>query len=69
MVSQTLSFPEVGQAVVVDWGLDEMTGRVVEVYGSGPVARVRVEIPVLGPNGEELDSTIVSLPLDVVHLA
>lgn len=67
MVSSTLAFPEVGQTVIVDWGLDEVTGRVVEVYGSGALARVRVELPILGPNGEELDSTIVSLPLEVVH--
>jgi hypothetical protein len=67
MVSSTLAFPEVGQTVVVDWGLDEVTGRVVEVYGAGPLARVRVELPILGPSGEELDSAIVSLPLEVVH--
>lgn len=69
MVSPALPLPQVGQSVLVDWGLDDVKGEVLEVYGSGPLMRVRVKIPILGTHGEELDAVVVSLPLDVVHSA
>lgn len=69
MVSPALPFPQVGDKVRIDWGFDEVHGTVVEVYGDGSLARVRVAVPVLGTEGEELDSpsAIVSLPLKMVR--
>jgi hypothetical protein len=60
--------PQVGQRVKVYWGLDEVEGRVVDVYGQGSLARARVEIPVLGPDGEELDTETFSLPFEALHV-
>jgi len=51
-----------GDQVRVPWGLDEVVGKVVEVYGPAGHRSVLVEIPVEGASGEELETTQVSMP-------
>lgn len=55
--------PSIGDRVLVPWGLDEVEAEVVEVYRLGGSVRLRVRVPVLGPNGEELDDFVVGIPL------
>ncbi len=60
---------KVGDVVIVPWGLAEVRGTVVELYGSAPRAHVVVELtPAI--SGDVVDErTTVSLPIDSVHRA
>ncbi len=51
-----------GDQVLVPWGLDELVGVVVEVYGPSGSPSVLVEVPVHGASGETLEVTTVSFP-------
>ncbi len=55
-----------GDEVLIPWGLDEVRGRVHEVYGTPPRVHVVVELsPEL--SGSVVDEpTTVTLPLDAV---
>jgi hypothetical protein len=55
-----------GDEVLIPWGLDEVRGRVHEVYGIPPRVHVVVELtPVL--SGSVVDEpTTVTVPLDAV---
>lgn len=55
--------PRIGDRVLVPWGLDQVEADVVEVYRLGGFVRLRVRVPVLGPDGEELDGFVVGIPL------
>lgn len=55
---------EVGDRVTVPWGVDEVTGRVVEVWGDPP-AHVRVELDL----GEGEEPEVLLLNPNVVHRA
>jgi rRNA processing protein Gar1 len=51
-----------GDPVRVPWGVDEVVGTVVEVYGPPEHRYVLVRVPTRGPAGEVLDETDVSYP-------
>ena len=55
-----------GEEVIIPWGLDEVRGRVHEVYGTPPLVQVVVELtPEL--SGSIVDeTTTVTMPLDAV---
>lgn len=59
----------IGATVAIPWGLDEVTGTVVEVYGTEPRMQVVVELtPAL--SGEVVDApTTVAVPLSAVRRA
>jgi len=58
-----------GDKVVVPWGLDEIVGEVIEVYGPSPRHRyAKVLVPVHGPNGETLAQREISFPHDSLRL-
>lgn len=59
----------IGDQVLVPWGLSEVVGTVVEVYGPPEHQSVIVAVPVTGSTGETLDSTAVSYPADSLKLA
>ena len=68
MVTKTATpVPAVGDEVCVYWGLEEVPGLVIDVYGSGPLARAMVRVPILGSNGEELGSEDFSLPFSALR--
>ncbi|HEV2362214.1 MAG TPA: hypothetical protein VGS21_10970, partial [Acidimicrobiales bacterium] len=58
---------KVGDEVTIAWGLDEIRGRITEIYGTAPRLQVVVELtPEL--SGYVVDRpTTVSLPADDVH--
>ncbi|MHB1925424.1 MAG: hypothetical protein ACYCSJ_12115 [Acidimicrobiales bacterium] len=58
-----------GDRVVVPWGLTELVGTVIEVYGPRARRSVLVEVPVEGAEREVLALTRVSYPASGVHLA
>jgi hypothetical protein len=59
-----------GDKVVVPWGLDEVVGEVLEVYGPSPRHRyVNVRVPIHGPAGETLQEEDISFPVNRVRLA
>ena len=68
MVTQTAPSPAIGDHVRVPWGLDEVVAEVVEVYHLGGSTRLRVRVPILGPDDEVLDNFVVSMPLSVLRL-
>jgi primosomal protein N' len=51
-----------GDKVAVPWGLDEVIGVVLEVYGPPARRSVLVRVPTLGPAGETLDESDISFP-------
>lgn len=63
MVDQHKSL-NVGDRVVVLWGLDDVSGRVVEVWGD-PVSHVRVELDL----GEGEEPEVLLLNPRIVHRA
>ena len=63
MVEQRKSL-KVGDQVVVPWGVDEVSGRVVETWGD-PVTHVRVELDL----GEGEEPEILLLNPNIVHRA
>lgn len=62
-----LTLPRSGDHVAVDWGFDTLEGVVESIYRSGIGVRVTVTVPVLGPSGEELDRTTVTVPLETIN--
>ncbi len=57
----------VGDHVTVYWGLNEVNGVVVDIYGTGPLARARVRVAIPGANGEELATEEFSLPFGAIE--
>lgn len=56
-----------GDIVVVPWGLDEILGRVVELYGPPGRPQVVVELsPELSSYVVD-ETTTIALPADAVH--
>lgn len=55
-----------GDPVNVPWGLDTVTGTVLSVYGPRARPHALVSIPIRGAEGEVLDTTTVSFPLDAL---
>lgn len=51
-----------GDKVAVSWGLDEIVGTVVEIYGPSARRSVLVRVPTHGPSGETLDESEISFP-------
>ncbi|MDA8267903.1 MAG: hypothetical protein M0013_05955 [Actinomycetota bacterium] len=56
-----------GDKVVVPFGLDEIVGTVVEVYGPPKSKSVYVRLPVHGPSGEVLEEYVNSFPERVLR--
>ncbi len=56
-----------GDRVAVPWGLGEIEGQVVEIYGPPGHQHVLVDVPVHGPSGEILESSEISFPEDSVR--
>src|SRR5581483_11843291 len=46
-----------GNKVAIPWGLDEIVGIVVEIYGPPARRSVLVRVPTHGPSGETLDES------------
>ena len=63
MVNHSLAL-RVGDDVLVPWGLDEVHGRVVEVWGDPPT-HVRVELDL----GDDEEPEVLLLNPSVVHKA
>lgn len=62
-------FPSPGTIVAFPWGLGEMRGRVVEVYGPPGRPQVLIELTP-GLSGDIVDEpTTVSFPLDAVTVS
>jgi hypothetical protein len=62
--------PREGQRVYVDWGLDQLEARVLNVAGPPHRRNVRVAVAYedIGPTSlNEEDYFIVTLPLGAVH--
>lgn len=51
-----------GDKVAVPWGLDEVVGVVLEVYGPPARRSVLVRVPTRGPSGETLSESDISFP-------
>lgn len=51
-----------GDQVVVSWGLDEIIGTIIEIYGPPARRSVMVRVPTHGPSGETLDESDISFP-------
>lgn len=60
---------KVGDKVVVPWGLDEIIGEVLEVYGPSGHRQAYVRVPTLGPSGETLAESDISFPVTSLRLA
>ncbi|QMU70261.1 hypothetical protein [Streptacidiphilus sp. P02-A3a] len=59
--------PEVGQEVLVPWGLDYLLGTVLRVYSTGRGPKVVVQVDVPGVSGDEVEDVTVTLPADAVQ--
>jgi hypothetical protein len=57
-----------GDKVAVPWGLYEIIGEVLEVYGPPQRPHAFVRIPVHGPSGETLDESDISFPADWLRI-
>ncbi len=55
-----------GDKVMVPWGLEELLGVVVEVYGPPGRLSAMVKVPVHGSSGEVLEETTLSFPLEAL---
>jgi hypothetical protein len=55
-----------GTRVVVPWGLDEIEGTVVYVYGPPGHQSVMVRIPIQGTGGQVLDEEEISFPREAL---
>jgi hypothetical protein len=60
---------EIGDAVVVPWGIDEVRGSVAEVYGPAHDRRVVVALTPELSSWVVDEPTTVTLPADVVRPA
>jgi len=56
-----------GDRVEIGWGLDTVEATIEVIYESGIGTRVLVRVPILGPSGEELEQTTVTLPVEAIH--
>lgn len=52
----------VGSTVRITRGVDGVDAEVVELYGAGTLARARLRVPILGPEGEHLDELMIVVP-------
>jgi hypothetical protein len=59
---------KLGDVVAVPWGLDELVGIAVDVYGPPALRSVLVRVPVHGPSGETLEESDVSFPESAVRI-
>jgi hypothetical protein len=67
MVSRPVPvLPYPGQPVMLRWARERAAGSVVEVCGDGAKVRVRVNVPVLGPDGELLGTESFTLPFESI---
>ena len=57
-----------GDKVAVPWGLDEIVGQVVEVYGPPGHPRAVVRVPIHGPARETLQEEDISFREDSLRL-
>jgi len=57
-----------GDKVAVPWGLEEVIGVVLEVYGPSARRSVLVRVPTLGPSGETLNESDISFPERSLHV-
>lgn len=57
-----------GDKVAVPWGLDEIVGVVVDVYGPPARRSALVRVPTRGPSGETLDESDISFPADTLRV-
>lgn len=57
----------IGDEVVIPWGVDEVRGKVVEVYGNVPKVRVVVELQPELSGYVVGETTTVTLPLSAVR--
>jgi len=57
-----------GDKVAVPWGLDEVVGVVLEVYGPTARRSVLVRVPTRGPSGETLTESNISFPEHALHV-
>ncbi len=55
---------KIGDKVAVPWGLDEIVGEVLEVYGTPARRYVKVRVPIHGPSGETLQEEDIPFPED-----
>jgi hypothetical protein len=60
---------EPGDRVTVPWGLDEVAGIAVQIYGPPGRRHVVVRVPVMGSTGETLEETELSFPESAVKRA
>ena len=58
---------EVGDAVRVPWGVGEVTGEVVDIYGDTAPSHAVVRVPVSGASGETLESETLTVRTDVLR--
>lgn len=54
--------PAVGDGVDVSWGVEIVRGRVMGVSRTGSRTHLTVEVPILGPQGESLEFTTITIP-------
>lgn len=67
MVTKTASYqPSVGDHVLVSWGLEEVPGVVIDVYGTGVLARAMVHVAIPGA-GDSDDGEAFSLPFGALR--
>jgi hypothetical protein len=55
---------KMGDKVAVPWGLDEIVGEVLEVYGPPARRYAMVRVPIHGPAGETLQEEDIPFPED-----
>lgn len=56
-----------GDSVAIPWGVDEVVGTAIEVYGPPGHHYVLVRVPTQGPAGETLDESTVSYPEEALR--
>ena len=59
----------IGDKVRAPWGLDEIEGVVVNIYGPPGHRSVLVRMPIRGSSGETLDETEASFPEHSLSIA
>jgi len=60
---------EVGDTVIIPWGLDEVRGCAVEVYGTPPRRKIVVELTPELSSYVVAEPTTIALSIDVVRKA
>jgi hypothetical protein len=59
---------KMGDKVAVPWGLDEIVGEVLEVYGPPARRYAKVRVPIHGPAGETLQEEDIPFPEDALRI-